>query len=116
MWAFGLASGALPMEDALDSGRCAQKLKAIADPERLRIVQCLRGGARHVGDIAHELQLEIANVSHHLGVLKQSGFVCGEKQGRFVVYSLNPEVFVAASEGSRPDRIELGCCRLELPG
>jgi ArsR family transcriptional regulator len=103
------------MDDALDSSRCAQLLKAIADPERLRIVQCLRSGSHHVGAIAQMLDLEIANVSHHLGVLKQSGFVLADKRGRFVVYSLNPEIFVARPSGKKPNRIELGCCCIELP-
>jgi len=103
------------MEDVLESSRCAQLLKAIADPERLRMVQCLRRGARNVGQIAQALHLEIVNVSHHLGILKQSGFVLADKQGRFVVYSLNPQIFVARSSGTRNHRIDLGCCRIELP-
>lgn len=103
------------MDDALESDRCAQLLKAIADPERLRIVQCLRSGSRNVGEIAEALKLEIANVSHHLGVLKHSGFVLADKQGRFVVYSLNPEVFMNTPSSQKPNRIELGCCRIELP-
>ena len=102
------------MEDALESSRCARLLKAIADAERLRIVQCLRSGARNVGEIAASLDLEIANASHHLGILKQSGFVLAEKQGRFVIYSLNPEIFVAKSSGNKSNRIDLGCCRIEL--
>jgi ArsR family transcriptional regulator len=103
------------MDDVLDSKRCAKMLKAIADPDRLRIVQCLRSGARHVGEISEALGLDIANVSHHLGVLRQGGFVSAEKNGRFVAYSLNPEIFVAEGNGELPNRIELGCCRIELP-
>ena len=103
------------MDDALESNRCAHLLKAIADPERPRIVQCLRSGARNVGEIAESLDLQIANASHHLGILKQSGFVLADRQGRFVVYSLNPEIFVAKPSGKTPNRIDLGCCRIELP-
>src|SRR5690242_2378417 len=103
------------MDDALESSRCAQLLKAIAASERLRIVQCLRSGERNVSEIAESLNLEIANASHHLGILKQSGFVVADKQGRFVVYSLNPEIFVAMPSGKKPNRIDLGCCRIELP-
>lgn len=103
------------MEDALESDRCAQLLKAIADPERLRIVQCLRCKARNVSEIAEALELEIANVSHHLGVLKQAGYVLADKQGRFVVYSLNPGVFVNSPNSQKPNRIDLGCCQIELP-
>ena len=103
------------MEDALESARCAQLLKAIADPERLRIVQCLRSGARNVSEIAESLDVEMANASHHLGILKQSGFVLADKQGRFVVYSLNPQIFVAIPSSKTPNRIDLGCCRIDLP-
>src|SRR5262245_59533951 len=103
------------MDDVLQSSRCAQLLKAIADPERLRIVQCLRSGTHHVSEIADILELEIANVSHHLGVLRESGYVLAEKQGRFVVYSLNPKVFVNKQGSKSPNRIDLGCCRIELP-
>lgn len=102
------------MDDVLQSDRCAQLLKAIADPDRLRIVQCLRGGARNVGEIAAELDADIANVSHHLGKLRHSGFLLADKQGRFVVYSLNPEIF-STQTNKPPNHIELGCCRIELP-
>jgi len=103
------------MDDVLESSRCAQLLKAIADPDRLRIVQCLRGGAHNVGEIAAKLDADIANVSHHLGILRQSGFLLADKQGRFVVYTLNPEIFQSKSTGKEPNRIELGCCRIDLP-
>lgn len=103
------------MEDVLESSRCAQLLKAIADPDRLRIVQCLRDGEHNVGEIAAKLDADIANVSHHLGVLRHSGFILADKQGRFVVYSLNPEMFIAKPSGKAPNRIELGCCRIDLP-
>ncbi len=41
------------MEDVLESDRCAQLLKAIADPDRLRIVQCLRAGPHTVGEVVN---------------------------------------------------------------
>jgi ArsR family transcriptional regulator len=86
-------------------------LKALADPERLRIVQVLRGGPRHVSELAALLgKPDIVNVSHHLGVLRHAGLVLDERQGRKVVYRLHPDVF-------RPDteHLDLGCCRLEMP-
>src|SRR5688572_28568050 len=81
------------MKDNLESQRCARLLRAVADPERLRIIQCLRAGPRSVGEVAAELGVEVVNVSHHLGVLRQAGLVQDEKQGRFVIYSLHPDVF-----------------------
>jgi ArsR family transcriptional regulator len=101
------------MKDLLASQACADRLKALADPDRLRIVQVLRGGPRNVSEITEELEAEIANVSHHLQILKRERIVETEKQGRFVVYRLHPEVFEATRSAN--DCLDLGCCRLELP-
>jgi ArsR family transcriptional regulator len=101
------------MRDPLSSDECADRLKALADADRLRIVQVLRGGPKNVGEIAGEMQAEIANVSHHLQVLKREKIVETEKQGRYVVYRLHPDVFAATRSSS--DCLDLGCCKLELP-
>lgn len=101
------------MKDVLSSKECAERLKALADPDRLRIVQLLRGGPRNVSEIAAELDVDLANVSHHLQVLKREELVETEKQGRFVVYRLHPDVFEATRTAS--DCLDLGCCKLELP-
>jgi DNA-binding transcriptional ArsR family regulator len=97
--------------EPLEPQRCARLLKALGDPERLRIVHALRGGPRNVSELAALLgKAEIVNVSHHLGVLRHAGLVLDEKQGRFVVYRLHPDVFRPDSE-----HLDLGCCRLEMP-
>jgi ArsR family transcriptional regulator len=103
------------MNDLLQSDRCAQRLKVIADPDRLKIVQCLRSGSQTVTGLATELDQPLAKVSHHLKVLRESGFVLTQKRSRFVSYSLNPEVFIAPAASKQPSRIDFGCCRLELP-
>jgi ArsR family transcriptional regulator len=102
------------MPDPLHSKDCARLLKALADPERLRIVGRLRAGPRNVSELAEELQQELANVSHHLGVLRKSGLVTDRKDGKYVVYSLHPDVFRPAAAGRLSDCLDLGCCRLEL--
>jgi ArsR family transcriptional regulator len=88
-------------------------LRALADPERLRIVRCLADGAKNVSEIASELTAPVVNVSHHLGVLRQAGLVLDEKQGRYVVYRLHPDVF--RPEQGQSEHLDLGCCRLEIP-
>ncbi len=93
---------------------CARQLKALADPERLRIVKALFAGPKNVSDLSEELKDEIVKVSHHLGVLRNAGIVLTKKQGRFVVYSLHPDVLHAAKRGTVSNQIDLGCCRLEL--
>ncbi|MCE9606119.1 MAG: metalloregulator ArsR/SmtB family transcription factor [Planctomycetia bacterium] len=94
---------------------CADRLKALADPERLRIVAKLLSGPKHVGALAEELKDSVVKVSHHLGVLRHSGLVLATKQGRFVEYSLHPEVFVVRNETDSESFLDLGCCRLGLP-
>jgi DNA-binding transcriptional ArsR family regulator len=104
------------MNDKLRSDECARSLKAIGDPERLKIIQCLQPGPRNVSELAALLGVELANVSHHLRVLRDAGLVLDEKQGKFVVYSLNPTIFKPGNAGHVGDALDLGCCRLELTG
>jgi DNA-binding transcriptional ArsR family regulator len=104
------------MRDRLRSKECARLLKALADPERLKIIQCLQGGGKNVTEVTALLESELANVSHHLQVLRAAGLVCDLKQGKFVVYSLNPDVFHPKGPGDNADTLDLGCCRLELSG
>jgi ArsR family transcriptional regulator len=105
----------MPRSEPLQPDRCARALRALADPERLRIVHSLRDGPRNVSELAALLGEEIVKVSHHLGVLRAAGLVHHEKQGRFVVYSLNPKVFQPCGTASDAEHLDLGCCRLELP-
>ena len=97
-----------PSGDRLQSEHCAELLKALAEPLRLRIVDRLRGGPRNVTEIAEAMGVEIMTASHHLGILKNSGLVERQKQGRFAVYKLRPGV-------SNRGQIDLGCCQLKLP-
>ncbi len=107
--------GRFAMEDHLESDRCARLLRAVADPERLRIIQVLRGGPRNVSDLAALLNVEVVNISHHLGVLRNAGLVLDSKQGRFVIYQLHPDIFQPAGGKAVNDHLNLGCCRLEIP-
>ncbi len=101
------------MRDRLKSGECSKYLKAVADPDRLKIIQCLQTGPKTVGEISRTLESAIANISHHLGPLKSAGLVTSRKKGRFVVYTLTPTVL---RQGSRSplNVLDFGCCRLEL--
>jgi DNA-binding transcriptional ArsR family regulator len=104
------------MKDPMQPQRCARLLRAVADPDRLRIIQCLRTGPRYVGDLAKVLHIEAVNISHHLQVLRHAGLVESEKEGRFVLYRLRPEAFPFPAAGGIPTHIDFGCCRLEMPG
>ena len=78
------------VEDRLQSKLCAEKLKAMKEPTRVRIVDLLRDGERTVSEIADDLSEEVVNVSHHLGILFHAGLLKKSKKGRFVRVSLAP--------------------------
>lgn len=92
---------------------CAAKLKALADDDRLRLVQLLRAGPANVSELTARHGGDIANVSHHLQILLREGIVQRKRQGRFLIYALHPDVCAASPEAS--EHLDLGCCRLELP-
>ena len=102
------------MKDRLRSVECARALKALADPDRLKIIQCLQRGPKNVSALSELLGVDIANVSHHLSVLRHARLVHDEKQGKFVVYSLHPDIFRPKDSRQPADVLDLGCCRLEL--
>jgi DNA-binding transcriptional ArsR family regulator len=61
---------------------------ALAEPNRLRIVELLRDGARPVGSIGEALRLNQPQVSKHLRVLKGAGLVDVEARAQQRVYGL----------------------------
>jgi DNA-binding transcriptional ArsR family regulator len=101
------------MRDRLNSQRCSVYLRAVADPERLRIIQCLQEGPRQVGELCKRLNSPLANVSHHLKQLRIAGLVAGRKEGRCVIYALTNRL-LKPQTGSSLDVLDFGCCRLEL--
>jgi DNA-binding transcriptional ArsR family regulator len=103
------------MTDPLQPNRCAELLAALAAPERLRIVRYLSEGPHNVTEIAELLQSNVVNVSHHLSVLRHANLVRRQKQGRFAVYSLCPGVLLSEEDDGSMARLNLGCCRLEIP-
>jgi ArsR family transcriptional regulator, nickel/cobalt-responsive transcriptional repressor len=103
------------MSEPLNAQRCAQMLRAVAEVDRLRIIHHLRDGPKYVGQLADLLDIDIVNVSHHLGILRRMGIAQNQRHGRSVQYRLNPEVYKPTSGARRIDYLDFGCCRLELP-
>jgi DNA-binding transcriptional ArsR family regulator len=65
-----------------------QTFGALAEPNRYRIVELLRTGARSVNEIGDRLELSQPLVSKHLRVLKEVGLVDVEPRARQRVYQL----------------------------
>jgi DNA-binding transcriptional ArsR family regulator len=70
-------------------------LSALAEPNRLHIVELLRNGALTVGEIADRLQLRQPQVSKHLKVLSENGIVEVQAEANRRIYKLRPERFNA---------------------
>jgi DNA-binding transcriptional ArsR family regulator len=66
----------------------AERFKALAEPARLQILNCLRGGELTVSELIDETGFGQANVSKHLQLLHKQGFVSRRKDGLFAYYSL----------------------------
>lgn len=66
-------------------------LSALAEPNRLHIVELLRDGPRQVGEIADRLWLRQPQVSKHLRVLSEAGLVEVEPIANRRIYKLRAE-------------------------
>ena len=66
----------------------AERFKALAEPTRLQLLQCLRGGDATVSDLVERTGLTQANVSKHLQLLLALGFVTRRKEGLYAFYTL----------------------------
>jgi DNA-binding transcriptional ArsR family regulator len=109
------ASQSAVAKDPLKVIRCAEQLKALSEPLRLRIVSALRSGPKSVSDLSEALKVELVTVSHHLQILRNARIVETERKGRFILYSLHEDVFQATESGRASEHLDLGCCRLEIP-
>jgi ArsR family transcriptional regulator, arsenate/arsenite/antimonite-responsive transcriptional repressor len=69
-------------------------LKALADENRLRILNLLRNSELCVCDIEAVLGIKQSNTSRHLNRLKISGMIASEKKSQWVYYRLKDETFV----------------------
>lgn len=68
-------------------------LSALAEPNRLRIVELLRAGPCSVGEITDQLRLSQPQASKHLRVLSRAGIVLAKPVAQRRVYQLQPRPF-----------------------
>lgn len=66
----------------------AERLKAIADPTRLRMLELLvqQPAALCVCEITDQFTLHQPTISHHLRLLREAGLIAGEKRGTWSYY------------------------------
>jgi ArsR family transcriptional regulator len=68
--------------------------QALSHPTRIAIVETLRDGEVPAGAIIEKLQLEQANASQHLAVLRAKQIVVGRKEGNQVFYSVRDPLLI----------------------
>ena len=68
-------------------------LKAIAEPNRRRILTLVRATELTAGEIASHFEVSRPAVSQHLAVLKEAGLVHERRIGTRRLYSVRPEGF-----------------------
>lgn len=81
------------MKDSLRRFK-AEILQAWAHPTRIAIVETLRNGEMPAGSLIDQLELEQANASQHLAVLRAKRIVVNRKVGNQVFYSLRAPVLI----------------------
>ena len=67
----------------------ASKLRAMAHPMRIAIIELLNNNKRlNVTEIYEALHIEQAAASHHLNILKSKGILASKRDGKQIHYSL----------------------------
>ena len=84
-------------------------LKALAEPNRRRILTLVKGGELSAGEIASHFEVSRPAVSQHLTVLKEAGLVHERRNGTRRLYSVRTEGLAdvkAFLEGFWDERLE----------
>ncbi|QCH23995.1 Rv2640c family ArsR-like transcriptional regulator [Mycobacteroides salmoniphilum] len=101
-----VAAGPMTDEQALE---VALRLKALADPVRVKIMSQLFGapqGEIISGDLAGILGLTESTVSHHMNQLRRAGLVESDRRGMNVYHRPVPDALTALCAVLDPT-----CCR-----
>ena len=99
-----LASAPLAADEAEE---LAVRLKAIADPARLRLLSILLasdGLEACTCDLTEPLGLSQPTVSHHFKTLAAAGLVVGERRGTWTWYRVVPDALEALATVITPSR------------
>jgi ArsR family transcriptional regulator len=68
--------------------------KALADPTRLKILECIRDGERCICEIIPYTGKSQPNVSQHLKVMKHAGIIDERKDGtKIMIKASKKEIF-----------------------
>lgn len=69
-----------------------ETLRALADPTRREILALLREGSKSAGEISERFPVTAAAISRHLSVLRDADLIRDQREGKFIIYTLNTSV------------------------
>lgn len=72
--------------------------KALNDSTRRQILDLLKEKDMSAGEIAEAFNITKPSISHHLDILKTAGLVTTERDGQFIVYSLDTTALEDATQ------------------
>jgi len=66
--------------------------KALNDATRREILELLKHKDMSAGEIADAFNISKPSISHHLDILKRADLITSEKNGQFIIYSINTTI------------------------
>lgn len=95
-----------PTLDESDAEQLVVKLKALADPVRLRLVNLIaQAGEACACDLPEALDRSQPTVSHHLKVLVEAGLLEREKRGKWAWFRVRTDELQALSDVFQVDAL-----------
>jgi ArsR family transcriptional regulator len=76
----------------------ADVCQALAHPTRIAVLEALRDGELTAGTLVERLQVEQANLSQHLAVLRTKQVVVNRKVGNQVFYAVRDPILIHVLE------------------
>lgn len=73
--------------------QAALVFKALSDPNRLAVIDMIKTEEKCACKILEELHISQPTLSHHMKTLCDSGLVNSRREGRWMHYSINVELF-----------------------
>lgn len=73
----------------MDPKKMAAVFKALADENRIRILELLGGGEKCACKLLEALSISQPTLSHHMKILCDAGIVLGRKEGKWMHYRIS---------------------------
>ncbi|NLY20439.1 MAG: winged helix-turn-helix transcriptional regulator [Tissierellia bacterium] len=86
------------MKNSGEIENISEKLIALGDSTRLKIISILNHSPNYLKELADKLELTPPTVSHHIQVLLNNQLISGKSEGRKVYYYINKDTMMSISK------------------